>query len=60
MHYVGKLKSGTQFDSSVDRNKPFEFTLGVGQVGDFAIFFILTSLTFQLQIFDFQKIKKRG
>lgn len=32
MHYVGKLKSGTQFDSSVDRNKPFEFTLGVGQV----------------------------
>ena len=40
MHYVGKLKSGTQFDSSVDRNKPFEFTLGVGQVGDFTIFFI--------------------
>lgn len=32
MHYVGKLESGTQFDSSVDRNKPFEFTLGVGQV----------------------------
>ena len=32
MHYVGKLETGRQFDSSVDRNKPFEFTLGVGQV----------------------------
>ena len=57
MHYVGKLKSGTQFDSSVDRNKPFEFTLGVGQVGDFAIF-LLTSLAFQLEIFDFQLLKR--
>lgn len=32
MHYTGKLSSGTKFDSSVDRNKPFQFTLGVGQV----------------------------
>ena len=33
MHYTGKLSTGTKFDSSVDRNKPFQFTLGVGQVG---------------------------
>merc|ERR1711973_459354 len=32
MHYTGKLSTGTKFDSSVDRNKPFQFTLGVGQV----------------------------
>jgi len=32
MHYTGKLSSGRKFDSSVDRNKPFQFTLGVGQV----------------------------
>jgi len=32
MHYTGKLSNGRKFDSSVDRNKPFQFTLGVGQV----------------------------
>ena len=32
MHYTGKLLDGTVFDSSVERNEPFQFVLGVGQV----------------------------
>jgi len=32
MHYTGKLIDGTVFDSSVERNQPFQFVLGVGQV----------------------------
>ena len=32
MHYTGKLLNGTVFDSSVERDQPFQFVLGVGQV----------------------------
>jgi len=33
MHYTGRLAdTGRKFDSSLDRDRPFDFTLGVGQV----------------------------
>jgi FKBP-type peptidyl-prolyl cis-trans isomerase len=32
VHYTGWLTDGTKFDSSLDRSRPFSFTLGANEV----------------------------
>ncbi|HXJ09010.1 MAG TPA: FKBP-type peptidyl-prolyl cis-trans isomerase [Burkholderiales bacterium] len=32
VHYVGRMADGTQFDSSINRRDPLDFSLGAGDV----------------------------